>query len=218
MAIEYSHCSISTAVLVFTKIPQVGRVKTRLIPVLGAEGASELYRRLLRRQIHWLARETNYPIQLWITPSKDHPLIRSLADDYHLTIRYQQGCDLGERMHHAAREALLHYRQAVLLGVDCPALTADYLHKACDWLATEDAVLGPAEDGGYVLLGLKEAAAALFQGHHWGGGDVAETTRASLRGLGWRWRELPMLWDLDRPEDLPKLEELGIKTGSMRTV
>jgi rSAM/selenodomain-associated transferase 1 len=218
MAIEYVHRSTSTAVLVFTKIPEAGRVKTRLIPALGAEGASELYSRLLRRQIHWLVKETIYPIQLWVTPSKDHPLIRTLADDYHLTIRYQQGCDLGERMHHAAREALSHYRQVVLLGIDCPALTADYLRKACDWLAGEDAVLGPAEDGGYVLLGLKEAAAPLFHGHNWGERDVAETTRAAFRGLGWHWRELPTLWDVDRPQDLPQLEELGIKTGSTSTV
>ncbi|MES9940545.1 MAG: TIGR04282 family arsenosugar biosynthesis glycosyltransferase [Candidatus Thiodiazotropha sp. 6PLUC2] len=211
MAIEYETASPSNAVLVFSKVPEVGKVKTRLIPALGAEGAAELYSRLLQREIHWLAKEKSYQIQLWLSSNKAHPLIQTLAEDCDFTVHYQQGSDLGERMFHAANRALRHYRKVVLIGVDSPPLTVDHIQQTFTWLETEDAVLGPAQDGGYVLLGLKAAAAELFRGHNWGTEDVAETTRSALRSLEWSWRELPLLWDLDRPEELIKLKALGIE-------
>jgi rSAM/selenodomain-associated transferase 1 len=210
MVAENRDSSSAKAVLVFTKKPEAGKVKTRLIPALGAEGAFRLYTRLLSRQIQWLASESDYAVQLWVTPTTEDPLIQSLADDYGLDIYAQQGRDLGERMYNAARAALQQYHAIVLLGVDCPALTAAHLEQTFHWLEAEDAVLGPAEDGGYVLLGLKAAATPLFTQHNWGAGDVAETTREAFRRLGWRWRELPRLWDLDRPQDLARLETLDI--------
>jgi uncharacterized protein len=204
----------SKAVLVFTKVPEVGKVKTRLIPALGAEGAAQLYSHLLHRQIDWLTRATDYAVQLWVSPSIEHPLIQALAEDFALTLHRQQGMDLGERMYNAANTALQQYQKVVLLGVDCPALKAEYMDQTFAWLERDDAVLGPAEDGGYVLLGLKTAAPQLFRGHNWGAADVAETTRTALRGLGWHWRELPLLWDLDRPEDLSQLQSLGIEVNA----
>jgi uncharacterized protein len=204
----------SKAVLVFTKVPEVGKVKTRLIPALGAEGATQLYRHLLHRQIDWLTRATGYAVQLWVSPSIEHPLIQTLAEDFALTLHCQQGGDLGERMYHAASTALQQHQKIVLIGVDCPALKAEYIDQTFAWLERDDAVLGPAEDGGYVLLGLKTAAPQLFRGHNWGAADVAETTRAVLRGLEWRWREQPLLWDLDRPEDLSQLQSLGIEVNA----
>lgn len=210
MEIEAATAPSSMAVLVFTKVPEVGEVKTRLIPALGAEGATQLYSHLLHRLLDWLTSTTDYPLQLWVSPSIGHPLIQTLAEEYALTLHAQQGVDLGERMYHAANRALQQHQKVVLLGVDCPALKAEYLDQTFAWLEREDAVLGPAEDGGYVLLGLKTAAPQLFKGHNWGAADVAETTRAALRGLGWRWGELPPLWDLDRPEDLSRLQSLAI--------
>jgi rSAM/selenodomain-associated transferase 1 len=198
------------AVLVFSKLPEAGRVKTRLIPALGAVGAANLYARLLERQLGWLTVEAGYPVQLWLTPSMDHPLIQQWANVSALSLFLQQGEDLGQRMMHAARSALQHYQQVVLLGVDCPALTPLHLRQAFAWLESYDAVLGPAQDGGYVLLGLKSTPEPLFNGHSWGQADVAETTRMAMRELHWDWRELPLLWDLDRAEDLTKLDSLGI--------
>ena len=96
---------------------------------------------------------------------------------------------------------------AILVGCDCPALTPDYLGAAAASLAAgNDAVLGPAEDGGYVLIALTRADRSLFERVDWGGADVLETTRERLRGLRWRWRELATLWDVDRPGDLLRLE------------
>jgi rSAM/selenodomain-associated transferase 1 len=140
----------------------------------------------------------------------DHPMIQQWAKAPNLSLFLQQGEDLGLRMMHAARSALQHYQQVVLLGVDCPALTPLHLQQVFAWLESCDAVLGPAQDGGYVLLGLKSAPESLFKGHSWGQADVAETTRMAMGELHWDWRELPLLWDLDRAEDLAKLDSLGI--------
>ncbi len=206
------------AVLIFTKTPQAGRVKTRLIPLLGEEGASRLYTTLLRREIEWLSCDTPYALEIWATPEVKHPLWQELTDRYGITIHPQQGADLGARMGQAARDALGRYRRVLLLGVDCPALTPSHLRQAFAWLQQgEDAVLGPAEDGGYVLLGLNHWHPALFEGHDWGGGSVADTTRGALRGIGWRWKELSPLWDLDRPQDLSRLRELGIEIAGIES-
>lgn len=197
------------AVLIFAKSPRPGAVKTRLIPHLGAQGASELYTGLLRREIEWLAGDTPYDLEIWVTPDVRHPLWRELSGRYRLSLFEQRGSDLGERMGAAAREALARYRRIVLLGVDCPALTPRHLRQAFAWLRQgADAVLGPAEDGGYVLLGLKRWHPSLFEGHAWGSDRVADTTRQALRGIDWEWRELAPLWDLDRPEDLQQLGNL----------
>lgn len=199
------------AILIFAKTPQAGRVKTRLTPALGERGAYALYITLLERELAWICREPDCAVELWVTPQTDHPVFRRLVRRHALTLHLQQGRDLGERMGHASRQALAHYRRLLLLGVDCPALTSEHLRRALQWLAEgEDAVLGPALDGGYVLLGIKAWEERLFRGHEWGGEGVAETTRAAMREAGWRWRELPPLWDLDRPEDLLKLADLGI--------
>jgi rSAM/selenodomain-associated transferase 1 len=204
-----------TAVLIFAKVPQPGRVKTRLIPALGEEGATRLYSGLLRREVAWITEETAHALELWVTPYLQDPLLQALASRHRVSISLQQGEDLGARMGHAAQQALGRYQRVVLLGVDCPALTAAHLEQAFDWLEQDsDAVLGPAEDGGYVLLGLKRYHPALFQGHAWGGDDVAMTTRQALRRIGWHWRELPLLWDLDRPDDLKQFYRLGVELSS----
>ena len=202
-------------VLIFAKTPGPGQVKTRLIPALGEAGANRLYCDLLQREIAWISRETPHEIELWVTPDEQHPLFQDLRDRHGLTLHLQQGGDLGARMGFAAERTLARRRRALLLGVDCPALTAAHLEQTHFWLqAGEDAVLGPAKDGGYVLLGLNRFDWRIFQGHTWGGADVAETTRRAMHQLGWRWRELPTLGDLDRPDDLAQLPSLGIEIPS----
>lgn len=197
-------------VLIFAKTPIAGRVKTRLVPALGERAAAELYLGLLRRELRWIAGQTPCAIELWVTPERDHPVLLELAQRHRLPLLLQRGADLGERMSHAAREALTRHRRIALIGVDCPALTAEHLRNTFAWLAAgSDAVLGPAEDGGYVLMGLRRWDERLFTGHAWGGGEVAETTRQRFVECGFAWRELPPLWDLDRPRDLPRLAGLA---------
>ncbi|HET7370515.1 MAG TPA: DUF2064 domain-containing protein, partial [Gammaproteobacteria bacterium] len=87
---------------------------------------------------------------------------------------------------------------------DCLEYSASYLVTALDALACgNDAVLGPAADGGYVLIGLARNHPALFKDIEWGSATVLAATRARLQELGWRFRELPVLHDIDRPEDVP---------------
>ncbi|HET7370491.1 MAG TPA: DUF2064 domain-containing protein, partial [Gammaproteobacteria bacterium] len=100
--------------------------------------------------------------------------------------------------------ALATYHYGLLIGSDCLDYSADYLVTALDALASgDDAVLGPAADGGYVLIGLARNHPALFEGIEWGSTSVLAATRARLRELDWRFRELPVLHDIDRPEDVP---------------
>jgi hypothetical protein len=151
---------------------------------------------------------------LMCAPDASHPVFAALAATYGLRLEVQQGADLGARMGHAVRTTLAPKAAApggaavdrvILIGCDCPDLDAAYLTKAVRTLDRADAVLGPAADGGYVLLGLRQFDAGLFRDMPWGGAEVAELTRARLRALGRRWQELPVLRDLDRPEDLDLL-------------
>lgn len=200
---------LDCGVLIFTKTPHTGRVKSRLVPAIGKQAASDLYIGLLQRELHWIAAETPYAVELWVTPDTDHPVLQALSQRHRLPLLLQQGTDLGERMAHATRQALQRFRRVVLIGVDCPALTAEHLRRAFGWLAGgSDAVLGPAEDGGYVLIGLSRWDERVFEGHAWGGHDVAETTRRSFLEAGLSWRELPLLWDVDLPADLPRYRQL----------
>ena len=116
-------------------------------------------------------------------------------------------------MARALEFALAEGSPGLLIGSDCPALTPEYLREAAAALVNGyDAVIGPAEDGGYVLIGLARVHSSLFERIRWGGPDVLEDTRARFGALGWRCRELDTLWDIDRPEDLERLRN-GMPDG-----
>ena len=125
-------------------------------------------------------------------------------------------------MHYAFKQALKHYDAAVVIGTDCPAMSAELLAQAYQQLQTEnEAVIAPAEDGGYVLLGLKRAALQLFAGIAWGTDQVYEQTQIKLQQLQLAWSSLKMQWDVDRPDDLQKLVILANQTDlhpDLRTV
>jgi len=173
-----------------------------LIPVLGAEGAAALHRRLVARTLTMTLSAGLCPVQCWYWPSLDDPVFDAWKDHPGISFHRQPEGDLGARMLAGACRALGDAVAAVLIGADCPLLEAEHLERALHMLGERDAVLGPAEDGGYVLLGLRRAEPGVFRGVDWGTHRVLEQTRTRLRALGWRWEELPVLWDLDRPEDL----------------
>jgi len=100
--------------------------------------------------------------------------------------------------------------KVLLVGTDCPSLTADDLREAADVLQRGiDAVIGPAEDGGYVLIGLRQYNPDLFTCISWGTGFVLDQTRDRLRRLGWKWHELSKHWDVDRPQDVERMKREG---------
>lgn len=178
--------------LVFSRAPVPGRVKTRLVPRLGEWRAARLHSRLTAHALRVAAAAGCGPVQLYDTAM-------------------QRGADLGQRMHRALSRALRRHRGAMLIGSDCPALEASDLRRAARLLAGGcDAVIAPAEDGGYVLLGARRISPRLFEGVEWGGMSVYDTTARNLDALGWRWRPLRQVWDVDRPEDLERIRWLRL--------
>ena len=202
----------NACIIIFAKAPEVGKVKTRLIPALGAQDAANLHEKLLRHTLATATAAQLCPVQLWYTPSllsQPHPFFARCQSDFPVSLHEQCGNDLGERMHHALTTALQKYAYAVVIGADCPVLTAPYLHQALEALQQgAHIVLGPAEDGGSVLIGARQSHPDLFSGVAWGTGSVLNETRGRLRDLAWQWQELAELWDVDRPEDLSRLENI----------
>ena len=194
------------AIAVFARAPVAGAVKTRLIAMLGAEGAARLHERLVERTLATAVEARLGPVELWCSPDTSHPFFTQCAARFGVELHRQDGADLGDRMHRAFESALDRHRALLLVGSDCPALEPRDLAAATRALDTHDAVLIPAEDGGYVLVGLTRPHATLFEGVAWGTPAVMEATRARLVASGLRWAALPALWDVDRAEDYARLQ------------
>lgn len=198
-------------ILIFAKAPLPGQVKTRLVPLLGASGAAHLHGEMVRHTVQCVQAAALAPLQLWCTPSTVAPLFAELKQRSALELYEQRGADLGTRMLHAFTVALQSAEAAVAIGTDWPALDPDVIATALQRLQQgDDVVLGPAEDGGYVLLGLRRVDAQLFTDIAWGSAQVLAQTQARLRRLQWRWSELPMSWDLDRPVDFERALHAGL--------
>jgi rSAM/selenodomain-associated transferase 1 len=192
-----------TVLMVFCKAPVPGQVKTRLTPALTAEQAADVHVQLTQRALKLATQSRLCPVQLWCAPSIAHDFFTASAAAYRLELKQQQGTDLGERMHLAFESALAAYSHALLMGCDCPSLTEPDLEEAIKALRKEqDLVLAPAEDGGYVLIGLNRPCPGLFTGMIWGTPEVLAQTRARIDQLQLRHHELKEQWDLDTAEDL----------------
>lgn len=196
-------------VAVFAKAPVAGEVKTRLVPLLGPADAAELHATLVRHALATACAAGVGPVSLWCAPDRGHPFFAACAGEYGVALHEQRGGHLGERMARAF-ERLLAAGPALLVGSDCPSLSAGDLREAAAALAGHEAVVQPAEDGGYVLVGLARALPGLFEGIRWGEAGVMRETRERLRAAGAAWRELPERWDVDRPEDYRRLLASGL--------
>jgi len=198
--------SPETALIVFARAPEPGRVKTRLVPLLGAKGAASLHARLVERALGTALGSGIGNVELHCSPGIGHRFFAQQQRRFGLRLRSQGRGNLGDRMYRAFKRALRRHAYAVLIGSDCPALKAADLRAAARALrGGADAVLSPAEDGGYALIGLRRASRRLFDGIAWGSSQVLAQTRRRLRALRWRRRELRTLWDVDRPEDVGRL-------------
>jgi len=190
-------------ILVFAKAPIPGKAKTRLTPTLGEEGAAKLHARLVMHTLDRVCNPSGHPVELWCTPRLGHDFFRTCAKAYELRLKLQQGKDLGARMYSAFASTLADCPWAILLGTDCPDLDYRDIQKAIALLCNgNDAVIGPAHDGGYYLLGLRQPFPELFADIPWGTDQVWEVTRKRLEQLGCRYATLRVQHDLDRPEDL----------------
>jgi uncharacterized protein len=192
-------------IIVFAKAPVPGQAKTRLIPALGEWGAARLHAQLTRHAVRTALAAGCGRVEIHGT--QRHSFFHSME----LPFSLQRGRDLGERMHHA----LARNPGAILIGTDCPALTAADLRRAARWLqGGYQAVLAPAEDGGYALIGARHVSTEMFCNIAWGTSAVYEETVKRLAPF--RWRALRTVWDVDRPEDLPRLRALRFASADRR--
>jgi rSAM/selenodomain-associated transferase 1 len=197
------------AILVFARAPEPGRAKTRLIPALGANGAARLQAALIDDTLARARAASPAAVELWGTGDDPDGFLAAVAARHGATLHRQVAGDLGVRMHTALERSTAEGRPAIALGTDAPGLAAAAIAEAGARLETADVVLAPALDGGYVLLGLHACDPALFSDIAWGSEQVLATTRARADALGWTRAELALQWDLDRPDDLARLADLG---------
>ncbi len=200
--------------IIFSKAPVPGKVKTRLISELGADGAARLHQDMLEQKLRLATDNQIASVALFCSPNKEHPNFQQLQSRFVLELNSQAGDDLGKRMANAMQQALANHKQAVIIGTDCPPLDHLYLIEAFRALDQgADAVIGPASDGGYVLLGLSHFSKKIFEDIDWGGEKVFSQTITKLRQLGLNYVELKTLWDVDRPGDLIRYRE-HLSSGS----
>ncbi|MEO8225033.1 MAG: TIGR04282 family arsenosugar biosynthesis glycosyltransferase [Gammaproteobacteria bacterium] len=193
-------------VAVLAKAPIAGLAKTRLIPALGPQGAARLQRRFTRNAIRVAQVAALGSVTLWCAPNAQHRFFKALVRAAGVACLVQPNGDLGQRMHMAFR---FHCVQGPLLltGTDCPRLRPAHLRQAARALLDgDDAVFLPAEDGGYVLVGLRKPQPALFEHMVWSTSEVMSETRKRAQTLGLRVREFETLWDVDTPTDLARWE------------
>ena len=190
-----------TCIILFAKFPAQGMAKTRLQPALGIEGAAQVARRLLLHSIEQ-AVATGFTVELCVSPAPTHPCWQALNLPDSLQWSAQAEGDLGLRMLTASQQALARFEHVILIGTDCPSLTTIRIRQAAQQLETQDSVMIPAFDGGYVLFGFKQVAARLFSNIEWSTASVAKVTQQRLAELSWSVKLLAPLPDIDEPEDL----------------
>ncbi len=207
------HCRKEALFIQFAREPLPGKVKTRMQTLLSAEQACALHCDLLRWTCNTLCGAQLADVELWVSANKGHPVFEHCSAQGVSQRRTQRGADLGKRMYHAIFDGLGRYRKVILVGSDCPDIDAEYLGAALQALDKKSLVLGPATDGGYVLIGATRIQAALFQGVCWGQDSVFAQTVERATALGEAWTQLKMLPDIDRPEDIPLWEHISHNRG-----
>jgi uncharacterized protein len=189
-------------VIVMAKAPVPGFAKTRLIPALGSVGAAHLAKRLLLCAIDNAIAADVGAAQLCVEPGPDDPVWSSLQQVYPITWSAQCEGDLGARLAEACKHAIDQGDAVLVMGTDCPALTPERLRSAADSLQRADAVIIPATDGGYTLLGINAFHASIFQDISWSTEKVFTETIQRFQQLKWLIEILPSLHDIDEPQDL----------------
>ncbi len=185
--------------IIFLKNPEIGQVKTRLARQIGNEAALEVYFKLIvmTREV---ANRVSRDKAVYYSRYADR---EDSWDNKKYSKHLQRGDSLGDRMHHAVQEVLSEgYEKVVLIGSDVYGLTPEVIEQAFELLDNNDVVIGPARDGGYYLIGMKEANAGLFDLKYWSTPNVFSETVKRIRGQSLRYAQTPLLNDIDELEDL----------------
>ena len=202
---------IAATVIIFAKAPEPGKVKTRLTTQLSPEQAAQIHERLVLHTLNTISLVPGVKAELWCAPTSEHPFFRYCEENFPISLREQQGEDLGQRMHQAISDALDRSQQCLIIGTDCPQLESKHILNTIEQLkAGKDCVITPAKDGGYVMLGLKKTDAHLFSNISWGADSVLKETLIRLNNLGWDYSKQEALNDIDHPEDLALLKHIPL--------
>ncbi|MGK7934044.1 MAG: TIGR04282 family arsenosugar biosynthesis glycosyltransferase [Microcystaceae cyanobacterium] len=191
-------------VIIFTRYPEAGKTKTRMIPVLSAQGAANLQRQMTEHTLTTVTQlQQEFPVRIAIFYTGGTlNLVKSWLQNECDYVDQGEG-DLGVRLSAAFQNAFEQGREKVLIiGIDCPEITPTILRQGFEALSHHDLVLGPAIDGGYYLIGTRRWIPELFKGITWGTGEVLKETKAIAAQLSLNTVLLPQLADVDRPEDL----------------
>lgn len=186
--------------IIFYRNPVLGKVKTRLAATIENAKALEIYRRLVA---HTQVITCELDVDKAVFYS-DHVDVNDGWEDTLFQKLKQQGTTLGERMYEAFSIGFSNgYESIYLIGTDCLELSSSVINIAFIELRDHDAVIGPARDGGYYLMGINKIEAAIFQKKKWGTGTVYEDTISDFKRLALRYSRLPILSDIDVEDDLP---------------
>lgn len=201
------------SLIIFTRYPEAGKTKTRMIPALGSKGAADLQRQLSEHTIQTAQiLQKSRPIDIEIHfAGGDRDLMLSWLGNHHSYYPQVAG-DLGVKMQSAFANAFKQGKQRVVtIGIDCPDINSVILNQAFDSLQNRELVLGGAEDGGYYLIGLSKLVPELFTDINWGTDSVFATTQKIAQQLALSIDYLPVLSDVDRPEDLAIAKQHNLK-------
>ena len=191
-----------TVILLFAKAPVENQVNTRLIPDIGVQAATKLQDDLIQQRLTMLAQENLSAVILMCLPDTQDEYFLQCEQKYPVTLHQQSGTDLGMRMLSGVKHALKNYKYCIVIGTDAPALDASIIEQAIDVLHTKyEVVFVPAEDGGYVLLGMQKTCDFLFQDINWGSAEVMMQSTNKLKKNNTPYKELATCWDIDRLED-----------------
>jgi len=197
----------SRALLVFAKTPKPGKVKTRLLAAVSPEAAAALHAACIEDTLRLALKLRGCDVFVFAAGGTRYfrKLVKKRGSDARVTVLPQRGADLGARMEGAFRKCFaMGYREVVVIGTDTPWMGSARVRQAFAELRATDVVIGPAEDGGYYLLGTRKIVADIFRGIPWGTERVIELTLKKIVALRLRSRLLRRDFDLDRPEDLER--------------
>lgn len=190
------HVPVDGGLIVFLRLPQWGKVKTRLAATLGDDVALSIYKGLISHTLHCAAR-SGKSVYLFYDGGLPSEAERNPDFSYHI----QSQGDLGAKMSAAISIVLKHHTKVVIIGSDCPKLSHDIIAKSFDSLDTTDIVVGPAKDGGYYLLGCKKVVDALFENIPWSTSMVLAQTIKKINDESLTFHLLEPLADIDTEED-----------------
>jgi len=199
----------------YAKWPQIGKVKTRLAKSLGEQKALDVHMQLLITVFNNLFINKSGVFELWLNKdgfnlntsglsTKEIEIqerMKVLLDKSNVAYQIQQGTSLGDKMAHTFESSLVNFKKVIIVGSDCPNVSPEIIRQAVAELNNHDLVLGPAEDGGYVLIGASRFEASIFADVEWGKGRVLKKTLSNARGFNYKVALLEESWDVDELED-----------------